>query len=246
MRARYQDIYATLRAGIVAGDHPAQSLLPTEAELCERFCCSHSTVRRALSELAQDGFVQPRQGRGVTVIWQPGQQEHPGYVTSALETFPEHCAKRGLTPKTELVAFERFELPEELAQASGLPAGTPVVHMGRLRLADGEPVALEDTYTSELEVPGITPEIARSGTYSYIEEVLGVEILTCKRFIDMVDASDEDARLLKVEPGSPLPHITTRTFSSTGRQFEYANTRQIPSFFQISLVAQRPRHARVD
>lgn len=237
----YPVIYQSLRDEIRSGTHPFQSLLPTEAELCARFGCGHSPVRRALGELAADGYVQPRQGRGVTVIWQPEREESAGYATGGLETFSETCAARGLVPETRLLAFEHVTADEGLATRTGFAPGTPLVRMRRLRVADGAPVAVEDTLASEDEVPGLTPEIAVAGTYAHIEGTLGMEILTARRVITMEPAGEKDAELLGVAPGSHVARIVSHTFSSSGTQFEVIDARQRPEFFSARLTVSRPR-----
>lgn len=238
-RSIYPAIYRTLRGEIRSGAHPFQSLLPTEAELCARFGCSHSAVRRAIAELAANGYVQPRQGRGVTVIWQPERRGAEGYATGGLETFPEICAERGLVPETRLLAFERVTSAEGVAERTGFPEGTPLVHMRRLRVADGVPVAVEDTHTSELEVPGLTPEIAVSGTYAHIEGTLGLQVLTSRRTITMEPVGEADAALLGVGAGTYAARIVSHTFSSTGAQFEHIDALQLPGFFSARLVVTR-------
>ena len=240
VKSIYRSLYDSIRADITSETYPFQSLLPTEAELCERFGCSHSTVRRALSELARDGYVQARQGRGVTVIWQPETRETYGYATGGLETFPETCAARGLSPTTELLTFERLVADKTLAVRIGFEAGTNLVHMVRLRIASGTPVALEDTYTSADEIPGITPEVAVRGTYAHIEGTLGLKILTSKRLITMQRANDDDTRLLHVEPGSYIGCVVSQSFDSNGIMFERIESHQIPEFFSARLVVTRP------
>ncbi len=240
VRSIYRSLYDSIRADIVNGTYPFQSLLPTEVELCERFGCSHSTVRRALSELARDGYVQARQGRGVSVIWQPETRETYGYATGGLETFPETCATRGLSPTTELLAFDHLVADEALAEFTGFETGTSLVHMVRLRIASGTPVALEETYTSADEIPGITPEVALGGTYAHIEGTLGLKILTSKRLITMRRATDDDVRLLRVEPGSHVGCVISQTFDSNGIMFERIESHQVPEFFSVRLVVTRP------
>ncbi len=237
----YPVIYQALRDEIRSGAYPFQSLLPTEAELCERFDCGHSPVRRAIGELAADGYVQPRQGRGVTVIWQQEREESAGYATGGLETFPETCAARGLVPETRLLEFEHVTADEELAARTGFAPGTPLVRMRRLRVADGAPVAVEDTLTSEAEVPGLTPEIAVAGTYTHIEGELGLTILTAQRVITMELAGEKSAELLDVVPSSHVARIVSHTFSSSGAQFEFIDARQRPEFFSARLVVTRPK-----
>lgn len=241
MKSIYHSIAATLRDEIRAGAHPFQTLLPTEVELCKRFGCSHAPVRRALAELAQEGYVQARQGRGVTVIWQPEPTGVQGYATGGIDTFPEICAARGLIPKTRLLTFERITTNDTLSETTGFAPGTPLVHLLRLRIASGDPVAVEETYTSELEVLGITPEIAVTGTYAHIEGTLGIEILTSKRTITMRKAGATDGELLSLDPNTYLAFVESHTFASTGNQFEVIYSRQHPEFFSARILATRPR-----
>lgn len=233
----YPVIYQRLRAEIRSGELPFQTLLPTEAELCERFGCSHSAVRRALRELADAGYVQPRQGRGVTVIWRPERGGSQGYATGGLDTFPEVCAARGLTPETRLLAFERVRADEG---CEDFTPGTPLVHLRRLRVASGRPVAVEETWVCEEVVPGLTPEIALTGTYAHIEGTLGLEILTSRRTITMEPVDEEGAHPLGLAPGSWVACIVSRTFCSAGVQFEVIRAQQRPEFFSAQLVVTRP------
>ena len=70
-KAKYEGIYHSIQKRIEAQDYPYQSLLPSENTLIEEYACSRNTVRRALAELVNDGYVQTMQGRGVRVIYQP-------------------------------------------------------------------------------------------------------------------------------------------------------------------------------
>lgn len=68
-KARYEGIYRELRDRIQGGLYAYRDLLPTEKELTTEFSCSRNTLRRALSMLADEAFVQPIHGKGVRVIW---------------------------------------------------------------------------------------------------------------------------------------------------------------------------------
>ena len=239
VKSIFRSIYNGIRDDIVGGTYPFQSLLPTEAELCERFGCSHSTVRRALLELAQDGYVQPRQGRGVTVIWRPMPEAARGYATGGIETFQEICAARDLEPRTELLGFDHLVLDEEEASETGLPLGSEAVRMERMRYADGKPVAHELTFQLADEVPGLTPEIAISGTYAYMEQVLGLQIVTGKRTITLEAADETIATHLDVPAGTYVARVDSHAFDSNGVMFEYILTRQHPSFFSARIIGTR-------
>lgn len=60
----YKSITDALRRRIVAGEFVAGSLLPSEAALTKEFSVSRNTLRRALSDLEQDGLIKALPGRG--------------------------------------------------------------------------------------------------------------------------------------------------------------------------------------
>ena len=111
--------------------------------------------------------------------------------------------------------------------------------MRRLRLADGKPVALEETHTLASEVPDITPQIALTGTYAYIEQTLGIKIATSKRRISMALANNDVANLLHVSKNSYVACIESNTFDASGKMFEHIKTYQHPDFFSVSIIATR-------
>lgn len=82
---RYMQVMHILRERIVAGDYAVDSLIPTEAELCEEFSVSRYTVREALRRLKEAGFVARRQGSGTLVI----AQEPAGNFTHAMRSLTE-------------------------------------------------------------------------------------------------------------------------------------------------------------
>lgn len=239
VKSIFRTIYNGIRDDIVNGTYPFQSLLPTEAELCERFDCSHSTVRRALLELTQDGYVQPRQGRGVTVIWQPIPDEARGYATGGIETFQGVCTERGFSPRTELLSFEKVVVDDALARSTGMPLDSTVVRMERVRYADGKPVAHELTCQLADEIPGLTPEIAISGTYAHIEQTLGLQVLVSKRIIALEAADEAMATHLAVPTGTYVARIEAHTFDSNGVMFEHILMHQHPSFFSARIIGTR-------
>ena len=54
---------------LIQKDHfPISSLLPTEPELCEKFNVSRYTLRESMKFLREMGFIESRQGYGITVL----------------------------------------------------------------------------------------------------------------------------------------------------------------------------------
>ena len=73
-KAKYEFIYQDLKKKIESNEFPYQDLLPSENTLIQVYTCSRNTVRRAISKLVTDGYVQTLQGKGVRNIYRPIEQ----------------------------------------------------------------------------------------------------------------------------------------------------------------------------
>ena len=60
----HRQLFLVLHDEIARGAIPAGDPLPTEQELCDQFGVSRITVRRALADLADQGYITRRQGVG--------------------------------------------------------------------------------------------------------------------------------------------------------------------------------------
>ena len=94
-REKFTQIYAALKSRIESGVYPVGQLLPSEntLTLIGEFSCSRNTVRRAISELVRDGYVQTSQGKGVCNIFQP--IERSSYTMGTIESFRETAQRTG-------------------------------------------------------------------------------------------------------------------------------------------------------
>ena len=152
----FLNIYRDLRERIEDGTYGYQEFLPSENELTQEFSCSRSSIRRALGMLAQDGYVQAQQGKGVRVIRNPAIAKREGYI--GLETFNELAGRCGFSPRTEPIICEEVIADEELAQLTGFEEGSRLAHILRARHADGVAISTDDSYYLADAVPGLTPE----------------------------------------------------------------------------------------
>lgn len=63
----YQQIYLQLKNRIVSADWPAGTSIPGDVDLSRQIGVSVGTVRKALDQLAREGFVHRERGRGTFV-----------------------------------------------------------------------------------------------------------------------------------------------------------------------------------
>jgi GntR family transcriptional regulator len=194
---RYREIEAALRAQ-VAGLQPGDPL-PSDAALCRAFGVSRMTARNAMQRLVDDGLVVRVPGRGSCVA-QPG----PHRRADQLQPFSREMERHGRRPSSRLLARQvRPATPAEVARL-GLPGPGPVVVVRRLRLADGQPVAVETAVLAGWVAPAVMGADLETGSLHGALASGGIHLRRGRATIQAEAATGDDSALLAVEPGSPL------------------------------------------
>ncbi|UYJ34035.1 MAG: trehalose operon repressor [Oscillospiraceae bacterium] len=238
-KAKYEGIYHSIQKRIEAQDYPYQSLLPSENTLIEEYACSRNTVRRALAELVADGYVQTMQGRGVRVIYQPVGKTT--FTIGGIETFQETARRNHLRAVTKVTKFETVIADECFAAKSGFSVGDELWSIERVRYLDGKALILDVNYFLKEFVPGLTPQIAASSIYDYIENTLGMQIITSKRRMTVEHATARDEKLLDMGTYGCVAVVVNQTFNSAGLLFEYTQSRHQPDYFCFQDIATRKK-----
>ncbi len=238
-KSKYQTIYKDLKEKIETGIFPRQELLPSENTLIQDYDCSRNTVRRAISHLASDGYVQARQGKGVRNIYQPVEQA--SFTLGEIESFRESARRNKQVSKTKVVLFTELIADTALARRTGFPEGTPVLYLQRLHYLDGKALILNHNYFRKDQVPGLTPEIGEQSIYRYLEEDLHMVIVNSRRImtVEKITQIDEKYLELNAEDYNCLAVVTSSTYNSDGIMFEFTQSRHRPDYFRFQDNAVR-------
>jgi GntR family transcriptional regulator len=209
----YAQVEAVLAADIAGGTLPAGSQLPTENDLIERFGVSRPTVRRAVQNLVSRGLVEIQRGKGTFVTRPKITQE-----LTALSGFVEDMQALGRHPTARLLGKQVVAADKTVAQQLALPAGSLVVRIRRVRLADGEPVSFDETYLPrEVGEKVITNDLEAEPIFSLLESKYDLPLVEAEYRLEAVAAGPVVAEALGVEVGSPL-FLIERTSYSVGSQ----------------------------
>ena len=240
-RSRYGEIYRDLKDKIETNVYPFQSFLPPELKLVKEYSCSRNTIRRAVSLLVSDGYVQTMQGKGVRCIYHPSKKHHIPIFAGDLETFREGALRRNIKYNEKVMEFYEFEADEEFSQKSDFPVGTELFYVQKLHFLNDEPSVINHSYLLKAAMPDLTKEIAENSIYIYLEEELMMNIVNGKRTCTIEKVTPLDVELLKIDTKeyNCLPVFANQTFNSDGIMFEYNITRHRPDLFFFTSTAVR-------
>ena len=164
----HHQVYLDLKSALDAGEWAAGDRLPTERDLAFRYGCSLITIRRALSELVRESRLERTRGRGTFVLAPRMDVDFAGALS-----FTEEMQTRGLDPQTRLIAARPEAAGEAVATALGLELGSPTLYLERLRLADGEPLLLEQVHLPAERFPGLLASDLEGGSlYDLLDRAL--------------------------------------------------------------------------
>jgi GntR family transcriptional regulator len=215
---RYYEIEQARRARIaeLKPDDP----LPSDAMLCEEFGVSRMTARNAVQRLSQEGLVYRVPGRG-TFVAEPPVHRQAGNLLS----FTEEMRRRGRVPTSRLLAREVREPGPAEASRLQLSPGAEVVAVRRLRVADDEPVAIEEAVFPAAIAPLILrADLEHRSLHATLVE--GGHVPTMGRArLGAEPAGAEDALLLDVPEGSPLLVEKRVIHDQDGRPLELCESR---------------------
>ncbi len=203
---RYQQIADSLRARLVEGEFDAGQVLPSEAQMGERYDASRVTIRKALEVLRNEGLVESRQGFGWMATANPVAQPLTG-----LTTIEAQLEASGRTTERRILTFGFVDTVNDRSAAAKL--GDRVLEVRRLNLADGAPFARVTVWCRE----DLGAELSRAQVANHsFYDVIGVDIGGATQTIGADMVNDADAELLGVPQPSAVLVVERTTFDADG------------------------------
>lgn len=216
----YQQVMHGIRGQIEAGAFPPGTQIPTEHELAGEYNVGRVTVRRAIEELVSEGLLTKQQGRG-TFVKAPKLVRKVQFG-SDVQSFSTACRGDGLVPSATLVARYRTPAGTDAAGFLGMPSGSELLVVERLRRADDIPVLLDRSYFPA-ERFAFLEEAKLDGSASIFETICAhtgeYPRQAPGRTIEIVRAGREPADALDVPLGEPLFLMKSNFVDSAGEPF---------------------------
>lgn len=194
---------------------PAGSPLPGERQLCIEHGVSRITVREAIGQLVSEGVLVRVRGKGTFVA------ERVARSRLHLASFSEEMRRMGLRPSTAVLVVGRRLPPPVTRRALELDAGEQAWHVRRLRLADDQPMSLDDCWYPVALAPDLDTQDLTGSVYTLLAERYGTVIDRAEQTVRAAEADRDTGPLLGLGSGRPLLAFDRVSYSGT-RPVEHA------------------------
>lgn len=143
-----------------------------------------------------------------------------------LRGFTEDMKQRGMVPSSQVLEQAVVKATEDLAEKLKVKPGESVMKLRRLRLADGIPMALEESFIPLRKFPGLQEtDFARQSLYHILRETFGVRVGWADEVIEALPATREESELLTISKRASVLSISRVILTTQGSPIEVACSR---------------------
>jgi GntR family transcriptional regulator len=193
--------------------------IPSERQLSADLGVSRLTVRAALDDLVREGYLVRRHGSGTFVSEPKIAQE------LTMTSFTEDMLRRGLRPASRTLDLRVVSAGARLGRLLHVSPSEAVVVAERLRLADGESMAIETVHIRSAHVPGLTAaDLEERSFYELLRDRYGIVVVGGEQTIEPTVTDEDESKALGVPLHSPAFRFERVTHSEAGEIVEFVES----------------------
>lgn len=234
--SKYREVYNDIKSKIINGTFKSGEFLESESELAHKYSYSKDTIRKALSILELDGFIQKIKGKNSLIL---GRGRMKNNYLSSLLTSSELNSVEKLNLKNNLISLYIIQGIPELMKIFQVPESYDFYKVARSRSIDGEKLEYDVLYFDRKTVPFLNREICESSIYSYLENELNLKISHAYREIKFRYANEDEKKYMDLGDYEMVVEIESHNYLSNGVLFQYGTTTYRPDKFTFTTIAKR-------
>jgi len=225
----YFQISRQIEEAVDRGDLTPGERLPNEIEFAQALAISRPTIRQALDDLVDKGLLTRKRGVGTQVSNAEVRRQ------VALTSLYDDLSAAGRKPQTQVLRLDPACVDRHAARALGLPADAALVHCERLRLADGQPLAILRNWLPARFHDITVEDLEECGLYQLLGQRNGRPAVARQR-ITATSAGATEARLLATKAHAPLISMQRTAFDSAGLAVEFADNLYRADLYAIEVT----------
>lgn len=209
----YSQLKNKLQEEIDLGLRKPGSKLPTEFELSKEYGISRVTVRKALAELTEQGYLERKSGKGSFVA----QKKIQKGLSGELMSFSKMCESMGLKPGAKTIKIALEEPSSALRERMGLAEDSRILVLERIRYADNEPVMLEINIFPESFDFLFSENLNNQSLFEILKNKHNIVMSNSHKTIQIVFSDQDVSKKLNLSKGYPLMRIDSELSDANHR-----------------------------
>ncbi len=224
----YIQLIDYLRSAVSSGSYLPGQRIPSEIELCKEYGVSRITVRRAVSELVEEGLLEKKQGKGVYVA-QPKNVIH----AMAIDGFSGFSKLAVGNVRVVVLDKKKRQPTVKEARLFEIPIDGMVCELARVLYVNETPMMYDRSIFSEKKFPGMLERVEdNTSTYKLMAEVYGYDNVRVEKEISMTFAHPKEDEILHCKMGETLFYI---------EKIAYDSKRKVNHLSKLLSVASRTK-----
>lgn len=207
---------------IESGEYPGESKIPSEQELCEQYDISRPTVRQAISELTNNGYLYKEKGKGTFVSKTKSKvdiKNFTGFTDSILDS-----QDPGQHDILSIRTIKQNEMPC-LDNSFGIQSHSQQHEYAEIRFVTVDKSSKLSLNTSYIPL-GLFPEIiedikAKKPSYEILRGKYPLLPVRTKSSLEVIYTDQSEAQFLQVQTGHPLIKVENLLYSKSGQPVEF-------------------------
>jgi GntR family transcriptional regulator len=215
----YYQLFQILKTQIDSGELKSGDTIPTENELMEQYGISRATVRQAILQLVNDGYLRREKSKGTFVTTPPSKFR----FIEGLRGFSAEMKQHGIVYESRVIEKDIIAANEKVANRLAIPKGEDVFYMHRLRVVKNVPFLLDRHYVPYRLVPGIEAKLGDNiSLYSILEREYKLSLHHGWREFEPVSpSSKKEIELLEIYPTTHLLYVESVVYDKNNVPVDY-------------------------
>lgn len=233
---KYEKVYYDIKEQIKNGNLKPGDFLKKEDDLALDYDFSKLTVRKALSILESEGYIQKVKGKKSIIL---EKKDLETISLTSIQTAQEINKIQNINLKTDLISLYIVQGVKELMEKFQVSENADFYKVVRTTSLNGEILNYSTSFFDRRIVPFLNENIAKKSIYEYLEKELKLKISYSRREIKFRKITPEEQKYFKLKDINMVVVLETHAYLSNGTLFQYETIIHHPEKFTFTAIAKR-------
>jgi len=226
----YFQLKKNIKDDIISGKYKPGNSIPTEKQFMEKHDLSRSTVRQAILELVNEGYLKRLKGKGTFVKENPLPFENK--FLGNIKCFSAEMNKKDVSHSTKVLKKDIVNPSSEISKKLSISENGKAFYLKRIRYCNQKPLLIVESYIPLYLCEGIESiDFEGNSLYKILEAEYNIVVHHGKREIQPINSvSDETIRLLKINQDTCLLFMESVVYTQKDVAIEYLQAELLGTF----------------